>query len=209
MKTDKETVIQIIEDICLKFGDFTLASGAKSSYYIDLRPALLESCSLYQILTAMRRRLNQARRRHLNQARALYDAVACPVLGAVPLMSGLLTLDGVCWDITQTPGHCRYGLMVRSEHKDHGTGKLVEGWCPPDAKVLMVEDVVTSGGSVRRAVEAVQRELRADVIGVCAVLDREQGGQERIVGQLKLPYWPLVRVSELAKVQAHLAKQGG
>lgn len=70
-------------------------------------------------------------------------------------------------------------FTVRKEAKAHGTGKLIEGPFEPTDRVVVIEDVITTGGSALRAVEAI-RGAGATVIGVLAVVDREEGGRERI-----------------------------
>jgi orotate phosphoribosyltransferase len=72
-------------------------------------------------------------------------------------------------------------FSVRKESKDHGTGRLIEGNFKPGHSVVIVEDVITSGGSARRAVSAVEGS-GGKVLGVLAVVDREQGGKEAIEG---------------------------
>ena len=70
-------------------------------------------------------------------------------------------------------------FSVRKETKDHGTGRLIEGNFAPGDQVVVVEDVITSGGSAKRAIAAI-REAGGQVVGVLAVVDREQGGRAAI-----------------------------
>ena len=136
-------------------GDFLLRSGARSSYYIDkylftTRPDLLGRIAgeLAELLPDGVQRL------------------AGPVLGAVPLVTALSLRTGLPT------------LIVRVEKpKEYGTGKQIEGVLAPGERVVIVEDVVTTGGAALAAVD-VLREAGLDVLGALAVVDREQGGAE-------------------------------
>jgi orotate phosphoribosyltransferase len=86
-------------------------------------------------------------------------------------------------------------FTVRKEAKGHGTGKLVEGPFVPGDRVVIVEDVITTGGSALRAVEAV-RGAGGTVTGVLALVDREEGGREAIEGA-GLPVYALTRAEEV------------
>lgn len=138
-----------------KTGEFTLASGKKSSYYIDVKHATADPLLL----------------RALAQHAAVFvpdhGAVAGTVLGGVPFATALSLETG------------RPLLMVRPEPKEHGTGKRVEGPVVPGARVLACEDVVTSGGSLVAAVEALRR-AGCEVTHAVVVVDREEGARDRL-----------------------------
>jgi len=84
---------------------------------------------------------------------------------------------------------------VRKEPKDHGTGRLIEGLLKEGERVAVLEDVITTGGSALKAVKAC-REAGLEVIGVFAVVDREEGAEERLKEE-GLPLYSLFKVSEL------------
>ena len=86
-------------------------------------------------------------------------------------------------------------FSVRKKAKDHGTGQRIEGGLPPDARVVLVEDTVTSGGSALEALDAIEAH-GAEVVAVLAVVDREEGGRERIESR-GLPLLSLFTGSEL------------
>lgn len=203
---DLETVRQIIDEVCLRFGRFTLSSGGTSSFYIDMRKALLRSDCLYVLAAAVRR--------YLAREDVKYTAIAAPALGAVPLMAAMLALDGFCDSLAseiQPPvDTARWGLMVRKETKGHGTKKRVEGWCPPDARILVVEDVLTTGTSVLSTIEAVQEEITPTkpFAGVLCLLDRREGGQ-KAVEALEIPLFRLATPHDLPRLQEHLAAMRG
>jgi len=134
-------------------GDFLLRSGQRSSYYIDkylftTRPELL-------------RRIARALAELMPQG---VDRLAGTVLGAVPLATALSLETGLPM------------VMVRSDKpKEYGTNKQIEGTLEAGERVLLVEDVVTTGGAALAAVDELRR-TGVEVVGALAVVDREQGG---------------------------------
>lgn len=154
-------------------GNFLLRSGAQSSYYIDkylftTRPDLLR-----RIADELAMRLPAGVQR-----------VAGPVLGAIPLLTALSLA-------TELPM-----LIVRVEKpKEYGTSKQIEGVLQAGEKVVVVEDVVTTGGAALGTVEAL-RQAGAEVLGVLVVVDREQGGAEAFAAA-GVPYQALFTKSEL------------
>jgi len=145
---------KLIECGAIKFGEFTLASGKKSSYYIDIKKASTK----HKILEIMGEML---------ASRVKGDLVAGVELGAVPLAA-----------ITAVKARRDY-LIIRKEKKGYGTGKIIEGDFAEEMTVDIIEDVVTTGGSVLRAVN-ILREHNLKVNRVIAVVDREEGGAERL-----------------------------
>ncbi|MBV9509900.1 MAG: orotate phosphoribosyltransferase [Caulobacteraceae bacterium] len=140
-------------DTAVLRGDFLLRSGARSSYYIDkylftTRPQLLR-----RIAAALAGLLPDG-----------VDRLAGPVLGAVPLVTALALETGLPT------------LIVRTDKpKDYGTSRQIEGTLNAGERVMLVEDVVTTGGAALAAVD-VLRAAGASVLGALAVVDREQGG---------------------------------
>jgi orotate phosphoribosyltransferase len=141
------------------YGDFTLASGKKSKYYIDIKKAITDPKILEEVADEMA---------HIMERDDLQvDRIAGVVLGSVPLAVALSLRTGIPF------------VMIRKEPKDHGTGKLIEGSLDKGMKVLVVEDVVTSAGSAAYAIE-VLRGAGAEVSHVLSVVDREEGGREKL-----------------------------
>jgi orotate phosphoribosyltransferase len=95
--------------------------------------------------------------------------------------------------LSQQRGQGLPGFLVRKEAKGHGTGKLLEGQYRPGWKAVVVEDTVTTGGSLLKAIRAAE-EAGLDVVGVLALVDREEGGAEALAAW---PFDALFRVSEL------------
>ncbi|MBR2093240.1 MAG: orotate phosphoribosyltransferase [Candidatus Methanomethylophilaceae archaeon] len=159
----------------LQFGDFTLASGAKSSYYIDIKKASTNPKVLYLISQLMAMKMQDLNLRP--------DRIAGVVLGSVPLAAALSLATGVPY------------VMIRKEKKDHGTGKLIEGDLEAGDKVLVVEDVITTAGSSIKAIETL-RAAGAVVTDIISVIDREGGGKENLA-DVGVDFHPLVRASDL------------
>ncbi len=116
----------------LQFGDFTLASGKKASFYLDCRKITLDSRGAGLVGAGMLELLQSD----------FPDAVGGMAIGADPITAAIITLAG------QT-GRELKGFIVRKETKEHGTGRRVEGPVQPGDRVVIVEDVVTTGGSAR------------------------------------------------------------
>jgi orotate phosphoribosyltransferase len=157
---DREALQALIRDKALRFGDFTLASGKKASYYLDCRQITLDSPGARLVGEGMLDLLK----------RDLPKLVGGMAIGADPITAAILTLAGV-------QGLALRGVMVRKEAKQHGTGKLVEGPFQAGESIAIVEDVVTTGGSSLLAIE------RCEAVGlkvqrVLAIIDRLEGGRE-------------------------------
>ena len=158
----RDELLQILLQKSFKKGEFTLASGQKSNYYIDGKRTSLDSRGSYLIARIFLAML----------ADDVPDALGGLTLGADPIVGAILSLAGM-EDLELG------GFIVRKEAKGHGTQSLVEGPVGKGTRVVVIEDVVTTGGSSLRAIEAV-RAVGAEVNRVLAIVDREQGGQENL-----------------------------
>jgi orotate phosphoribosyltransferase len=155
----------------------TLASGAAAEYYVDARRTMLRPAGF---LAAG----------ELIAAAALdagASAVGGPVMAAIPL---------ACAAIAVPEGDGLVGFFVRKERKEHGLQRWVEGPVEEGARVLVVEDTVTTGGSTVAAIELV-REQGLEVAAVLAVVDRLAGGGERIEAAAEAPYRALLTIDEI------------
>ncbi len=176
----RDALIALLKARSVRFGDFTLASGARSSYYIDCR------------LTTMSA-LGQALIGPLGLA-------AIEAAGWAPRAVGGLTMgaDPMAYAIARASADRAApvdAFSVRKEAKTHGTGKRIEGNFAAGWGVVVVEDVITSGGSALNAIEAVRSE-GGNVLGVLALVDREQGGRSAIE-TAGLPVVALVTTADL------------
>ncbi len=157
-------LIELLATRSARRGTFTLASGKQSDLYIDCRPTTMhpEGLSLIGPLGL-----------HLIGERGWRpDAVGGLTLGADPVSYAIAYAS-------QLAGLPVRAFTVRKEAKSHGTGKVIEGAFEPGDRVVVVEDVITTGGSALRAAEAV-RAAGGIVVGVLAVVDREEGGRAAI-----------------------------
>lgn len=159
---DRSQLIDLVRNHALQFGDFTLASGKKASFYLDCRKLTLHPLGANQIGAGMLQLL----------AGQMPQAIGGMAIGADPITAATITLAG-------QRGLDLLGFIVRKEAKQHGTGRQVEGPVQPGMTAVIVEDVVTSGGSALKAVEAA-REFGLTVTKVLAVVDRLEGGRAAI-----------------------------
>ncbi|MFQ5520709.1 MAG: orotate phosphoribosyltransferase [Candidatus Methylomirabilia bacterium] len=156
----KDELFHILTEHSLLRGRFVLASGKESDYYFD--------CKLTTL--GHPRGLSLACRVLRDRIRAMdtrVDAIGGPSIGAAPLVIGISFL-------AQLDGQHLPGFIVRKDPKPHGRQRLIEGIVQPDANVVIVEDVVTTGSSVLKAVKEAEA-ARARVVKVLALIDREEG----------------------------------
>ena len=161
---ERERLKALLLERSVRVGDFTLASGARSSYYVDARQTTM---------TAEGQRLT---------GKVCYDLIE-EAGWDVSHVGGLtLGADPVTYAIAHHScgrEQALDGFTVRKEAKEHGTGRRIEGGLPEDARVVIIEDSITSGGSALKAIEAV-RGHGASIAGVLCLVDREEGARERL-----------------------------
>ncbi|MEZ6065358.1 MAG: orotate phosphoribosyltransferase [Planctomycetaceae bacterium] len=155
----KDALKNLVRERALKFGDFTLASGRKAKYYLDGKQVTLDAKGLRLLSLGLLELLGDLE----------FDAVGGMSIGADPIVAGVLT-------VAAEQGRELQGFLVRKEAKGHGTGRFIEGPVQPGAKVAIVEDVVTTGGSSLLAVERV-KEFGATPVVVASIIDRMEGGK--------------------------------
>jgi orotate phosphoribosyltransferase len=162
--TDNAALRRLLLERSVQRGSFVLASGQRSPYYIDCRLATMSAEGMALIGRMGLQAIRQAGWRP--------DSVGGLTMGADPVAYAIAAASFG----TDMPVDA---FSVRKESKDHGTGRLIEGNFKPGHSVVVVEDVITSGGSARRAAAAIEG-AGGKVLGVLAVVDREQGGKEVI-----------------------------
>jgi orotate phosphoribosyltransferase len=177
----RDTLLRALRDHGLVIGDVTLASGRRAQYYVDARRALLLPDPFKAVGELV-----------CEQAASLgASAVGGPTLGADPI---------ACAAIAAPAGHALKGFFVRKERKQHGLQRWIEGpVIDAGERALVVEDVVTSGGSLVTAIERL-REEGVELVGALAVLDRLAGGGEAIeqaLGDPSLPYVSLFTIDDV------------
>ena len=170
----KQQLIELLKECgAIQFGRFVLTSGAVSDYYIDIKKASTNPKVLKKITEMMAEYVEG------------YDVIAGMELGAVPLAVSLSLETNIPY------------VIVRKEKREHGTGKKIEGGDVKNKKVLVVEDVTTSGGSVIKAVKTL-RENQALVDKVLVVVDRESGAEEKLLN-IDIRLIPLISVRDILK----------
>ena len=158
----KDRLLTIIKQKSFLRGQFKLASGATSDYYLDMKPTTFDpegAALVADIVFGMLRDDTAA------------DAIGGLELGAVPIIAA------VC--ARSFPDRPIQGFIVRKETKDHGTAQKIDGNFKPNSKVILLEDVTTKGGSVMQAVKAV-RARGGEVTRIISILDRLEGAEENL-----------------------------
>ena len=171
---------------------FVLASGVNSEYYVDCRRFLSDPANCVLIAEAA----------YSLVASLGITAVGGLVLGAVPLATSLAI---VAHQMSEGKAHWRT-FMVRKEPKDYGLGNLIEGDLRTGDRVLMVDDVLTSGKSIMRAIESVaQSDLNVSVAHVLVLVDRqEQNGRQQLEQQYGVQVHSVLTLEELKAAQIEL-----
>ena len=180
MELVKEFATFLFEKKIIRFGDFTLASGNKSPYYIDLR--LVPSYP----------------HEYRKMIKGLQNLIAEDIgfenfhsLVSVPT-GGLMVAASLATEIVKPL------IYVRKQAKEHGTGKAVEGVTCKDMKLLMIEDVVTSGGSVINAIKSIKEEKMV-VTDAYAIVDRMEGATQALQAEgVKLH--SLLTINDIAQI---------
>jgi orotate phosphoribosyltransferase len=162
---NKSALMDLVRQLALQLGDFTLASGKKSKYYLDCRQVTLDSAGANLGADGMLEQL----------AGNWPDAVGGMAIGADPITAAIITVAG-------RGGQKLKGFIVRKEAKQHGTGREVEGPVRPGESVVIVEDVVTTGGSSLAAIDKAEA-FGLQVRGVLAIIDRLEGGREALASR--------------------------
>ncbi len=165
MQNTSNRLLQLALDMgALRYGDFTLTSGKKSSYYFDGRLLSLHPEGAYlasQALLPLVRASGAA-------------AIGGPTLGADPIVAAVSMASHLESGGTPVPA-----FIVRKEAKEHGMGNAVEGHLAAGSKVAVVDDTCTTGGSLFQAIEAAEAE-GCTVVKVLAILDRREGGSDEL-----------------------------
>ena len=177
---DYDSLLTMLAERSARRGHFTLSSGRTSSLYIDARLTTMSPDGLALIgpvaLSTLR-----------NSAWHI-DSIGGLTLGADPISYA------IAYASASTDQPIR-AFTVRKEPKVHGTGQRIEGPFHAGDHVVIIEDVITTGGSALRAVEAVQ-SAGGTVVGVLALVDREEGGREALLAT-GLPVLTLVRATDI------------
>jgi orotate phosphoribosyltransferase len=168
-KQERNELMQIVRELSYEEREVTLASGRKSNFYFDGKQTALHA------------------RGGLLVGKAFWDIVKTfdgPVEGVGGLTLGADPIATATSIAANLDGQSVHAFIIRKEPKGHGTGQWLEGRknLPPGSRVVIVEDVTTTGGSSMKAVERAQQEGLV-VLGIVTLVDREEGARENIEGQ--------------------------
>lgn len=159
----RKRFLELVKERALLRGDFTLASGTKSSYFFDLKMVTLSPEGAYLTGKLVFEILRESG----------VDAVGGLTLGSDPIVTAVAI-------VSHLEGKPIPAFIVRGELKEHGTQKAIEGYVPKKGcSVAIVEDVITKGGATLKAIEAVEA-AGCRVVKVVALLDRHQGGSDEL-----------------------------
>ena len=176
----KTELIDLINAKALKRGTFRLASGREASFYLDAKQVVLDAHGSMLVGRAILERFRTLPR--------MPDAVGGMSIGADPITGAVVTMAGVA-------GIPLKGFLIRKEPKDHGTKRYVEGPVEPGQRVVIVEDVTTTGGSSLVAIDRA-REFGLTVERVITVIDRLAGAEAAFAAQ-GIPFESLVTIRDL------------
>ncbi|PPG05505.1 orotate phosphoribosyltransferase [Pseudoclavibacter sp. RFBI5] len=184
MTTDRDALIELIRDEAVFHGDFTLTSGKKATYYIDLRKLSLD----HRASPLIGRVLLEVIVEFETLTGAPVDAVGGLTMGADPLASAVMH-QGLA------QGKIVDAFVVRKEPKDHGRGRQVEGPDLEGKRVVVLEDTSTTGGSPLKAIEALEK-VGAKVVGVAVIVDRATEAQG-VIEAAGYPYRAAIGLEDL------------
>jgi orotate phosphoribosyltransferase len=178
----RERLVDLLAERSFRVGDFTLASGRKSRYYVDARMTTMSAEG--QVVIGV------LGLRAIEEAGIKPDAVGGLTLGADPIAYAIAHRSFL-------EGRPIEAFTVRKEPKGHGSGKLIEGCFAAGRSVVVIEDTITTGGSALKACAAL-KEANARILAILALVDREEGGREALEAE-NYKVLSLVSLSELRK----------
>jgi orotate phosphoribosyltransferase len=162
---ERQMLRDLVETRCLLFGDFTLSTGEKSDFYFDCKHATLDGETLSHIADAF---LNE-----IKKFRVTPTAIGGLTMGADFIAAA------VAMRAFQIGAKTVHASIVRQEPKKHGTKNLIENELPSGTPIVVVDDVITTGSSTRKACVEFQK-AGYRIVGILALVDREAGGLQEL-----------------------------
>ncbi|MGB6193119.1 MAG: orotate phosphoribosyltransferase [Terracidiphilus sp.] len=194
--THARQLLSLLARTSFKLGNFKLSSGGSSDYYIDCRTTTLHAEG--------GRLTGHAILELLEQHGIHAEAVGGLTMGADPIVSNVATASA--WRTQSNPGApLLHGFLVRKAEKAHGTGRRIEGFCREGARVVIVDDVCTTGSSTINAIEAAQEAGMRVVAVVCIVEREEANGRPAVEAAAKGA--PFLRLFTSGDVRAEHLRQ--
>ncbi|MBI2683413.1 MAG: orotate phosphoribosyltransferase [Acidobacteriales bacterium] len=204
--TARDQLLSLIATLSFQLGKYKLSSGKESDYYIDCRTSTFHAEGA--------RLVGRVVYDLIKEKRWKPQAIGGMTLGADPIVTAVSILSAQSI-VTRSPARTRpldfpdefliHGFVVRKEEKQHGTGKRIEGFCKAGTRVVVVDDVCTTGASTVQAIGAA-RAAGMDVVGVLCLVEREDGGGRAAVEMAASPA-PFVSVFTAAEVRAEHERQ--
>jgi orotate phosphoribosyltransferase len=194
--THAQQLLSLLARTSFRLGQFKLSSGGVSDYYIDCRTTTLHAeggrLTGHAILELLEANHNDA------------EAVGGLTMGADPIVSNVATASA--WRAQKTPGSpLLHGFLVRKAEKAHGTGRRIEGFCREGARVVIVDDVCTTGASTINAIQAAQEAGMVVAAVVCIVEREEANGRPAVEAAAQDA--PFLRLFTANDVRAEHVKQ--
>jgi orotate phosphoribosyltransferase len=193
-----QQLLSLLARISFRLGQFKLSSGATSDYYIDCRTTTLHAEG--------GRLTGHAILELLEQNGIEADAVGGLTLGADPIVSNVATASA--WRAqSHSDMPLLHGFLVRKAEKSHGTGRRIEGFCRESARVVIVDDVCTTGASTITAIESA-REAGMNVVAVVCIVERQEANGRPAV-EAAAQGAPFLRLFTAEDVRAEHVRQPG
>ena len=187
MSTARQELLELLAKKSFRLGEFKLSSGSTSDYYIDCRTTTLDGRGAQ--LTG------QVFLEEIREQGWEPDAIGGLTMGADPIVVAVAVTSGTM-----------HGFLVRKAEKEHGTGRRIEGFAEKGARVVIVDDVCTSGSSTVQAIEAA-RELGFKIVGVMCLVERQEAGGRKNVENAATPA-PFIAVFTASDVRRqHLVQR--
>ncbi len=191
MSDQKNALLRLLRRKSVMLGDFTLASGAKSDFYVDCRLTTMDAEGAWLIGSLGWEIARGAAAEH-----GAVTAVGGLTMGADPVALAIAMASAK----EGGEGGPIHAFSVRKSPKSHGRARLIEGNFTEGASVVVVDDVITTGGSTIQAIEAIQAE-GGKVAFVIALVDRQEGGKAAIEAR-GVPVYAIATKEELRAVEA-------
>ena len=179
----RDALLKLVFHACFKRGRFKLSSGKESDFYLDAKQITLVAEGSLLVAEILADEVIKAE----------IDSIGGLALGADPIVGSVLP-------VSAQKGHPLRGFIVRKEgQKGHGTQRLIEGAIREGDRVIIVDDVITTGSSAYRAVEAVE-QIQCKVVKVVPIIDRNEGGREFFENK-GYDYSPVITIEEIFRFE--------
>jgi orotate phosphoribosyltransferase len=192
MPTHRDRLRRLIEKLCIIEGDFVLSTGGKSRYYFDCKIVTLDGEGLTLI--------GEEFLREIEKLPVQPTAIGGLTMGADFITAAVILLSH------QTGGKVLQGSIARKEPKQHGTRRKIENELPAGTRIVVIDDVITTGSSTLKACQEFE-QAGYEIVGILGVVDREAGGREALEKKYKYVR-TLFKTSDFPELASQLAQNG-